>query len=291
LGVALARAKNGDIGPFNPNRHKVQEVVHALRRGTLLPRDWDAPFWLGFPEYKSAGSLIACENGILDLENRELQPHTPMFFVVNCLPIAYDPAAPEPKRFLQFLEDLWPADKDGKWDQEAERTLGEIMGYLLSSDTKQHKIFLIVGPPRAGKGTIVFLIEHLLGKDNVTYQTLSSLTGDFGRWPLIDRKLCVVTDARLESGQRTGSITEHLLSISGGDSQTINRKNQSFWNGKLTLKFLITTNELPAIRDASGTIASRFILLRLTESWLGREDLGLQPALIGELPSAVKTCR
>jgi putative DNA primase/helicase len=130
----------------------------------------------------------------------------------------------------------------------------------------------------------VFLLENLLGKDNVTYQTLSSLTGDFGRWPLIDKKLCVATDARLDSGARTGSITEHLLSISGGDSQTINRKNQAFWNGKLAVRFLITTNELPAIRDASGVIASRFILLKLTKSFLGKEDLSLQHTLVPELP-------
>jgi putative DNA primase/helicase len=285
LGGALARAKNGDLGPFNPTKHKVQEIVHALRRSTLVPRHWEMPFWLRRSENKPAGELISCRNGILNLQTRELLPHDPLFFTTNCLAVDYDPKPPKPKRFRQFLEELWPTGKDGNRDEEAELTLLEIMGYLLTSDTRQQKIFLIVGPARAGKGTIVFLLEHLLGEDNMTYQTLNSLTGDFGRWPLIDKKLCVTTDARLESGGKAaGSITEHLLSISGGDSQTINRKNQEFWNGKLAVRFLITTNELPTIRDASGLIASRFILLKLTVSFLDKEDLTLQSTLVPELP-------
>jgi putative DNA primase/helicase len=41
---------------------------------------------------------------------------------------------------------------------------------------------------------------------------------------------------------------------------------------------------LPALKDASGTIASRFILLRLTESFYGREDMNLKTKLLPELP-------
>jgi RepB DNA-primase N-terminal domain/D5 N terminal like len=202
LNGALARKDNGALVPYKPTKGKVGEVVHALRRSALLvPEDWEAPFWLGIPtpgdklEYKPAGELIACANGILNLETRELLPHNPLFFTANALPFDYDPDAPEPQRFKKFLEELWPADKDGKWDQEAEETLLEIIGYLLGSDTRQQKIFLIVGPKRGGKGTIVFVLELLLGRDNCVFQTMDSLTGEFGRWPLIDKKLCVFADA------------------------------------------------------------------------------------------------
>ena len=50
------------------------------------------------------------------------------------------------------------------------------------------------------------------------------------------------------------------------------------------MRFLITTNVLPALKDASGTIASRFIMLKLTESFYGREDMNLKNKLIPELP-------
>jgi putative DNA primase/helicase len=283
LDAALVVGKGGKVAPFNPTKNKVLEIVHALRRGCLISHDWDTPCWLGTPKYRPAANLVACRNGILDLETRKLVPHDPLFFTTNCLPLDYDANAPEPKRWLQFLEEIWPEDKTGNYDAEAEETLQAIAGYLLTSDTRQQKIFLIVGPPRSGKGTIVSVLERLLGEDNCVFPTLSSLGGEFGRWPLIDKKLATITDARISSRADTHKIAELLLSISGGDRQTINRKNQAFWTGKLDVRFLITTNVLPAIRDASGTIATRYILLKLTETFLGREDLKLKAALAPEM--------
>lgn len=117
----------------------------------------------------------------------------------------------------------------------------------------------------------------------MSYPTLSALSSEFGCWPLIDKKLAVIADARL-GARDTATITERLLSISGGDPQTVNRKNQAHWTGRLAVRFLITTNELPELRDASRTIASRFILLDLTQSFYGREDIDLKTKLTPELP-------
>jgi putative DNA primase/helicase len=283
LNAALVIDKGGTPRPYNPTKHKVQDAVHALRRHCILPRDCDAPFWLGGNrKYQRARNLVACHNGILNLTTRELAPHDPLLFTMNCLPLEYDPAAPKPKRWLRFLEELWPEDKAGKYDKEAEQTLQEIFGYLLTADTSQQKIFLIIGPTRSGKGTIVTVLERLLGTENCAFPTLSSLSGEFGRWPLIDKMLAVITDARISSKADTHRIAETLLSISGGDPQTINRKNRTFWTGKLNVRFLITTNVLPAIKDSSGTIATRYVLLKLTESFLNREDRTLQAALAKE---------
>jgi putative DNA primase/helicase len=284
LNGCLAQKENGKIVPYKPTKHKVGEVVHALRRGTLIPSEWEVPFWLGGDDYKpTGGELVACRNGILDLATRELTPHTPRFFTTNCIPLDFDPKAPKPKRWMQFLEEIWPEDPKKGYDAEAEETLGETFGYLLTTDTRQQKLFLIKGPKRGGKGTIVFVLEQLIGRDNVTYQTLNSMTGEFGRWPLIDKKLAVIADARLGS-RNTSAVTETLLSISGGDPQTINRKFEQFWTGRLGVRFLITTNVLPELRDASRTIASRFVLLVLTESFYDKEDTELKDKLVPELP-------
>ena len=59
---------------------------------------------------------------------------------------------------------------------------------------------------------------------------------------------------------------------------------RSPWQGKLHVRFLILTNELPRITDASGALASRFVLLTLRNSFLGREDLQLTDKLLTELP-------
>ena len=49
-------------------------------------------------------------------------------------------------------------------------------------------------------------------------------------------------------------------------------------------RFLILSNELFRLADASGALASRFILLMLTKSFYGHEDRKLTKKLMTELP-------
>ncbi len=123
----------------------------------------------------------------------------------------------------------------------------------------------------------------LIGPGNTVTPALANLSTNFGLAPLIGKQLAVITDARL--GYRTDGkvVTERLLSISGEDAITIDRKYKSEWGGMLSVRFLVLTNELPKLVDASGALASRFIPLILTRSFYRKEDLGLTPRLLGEL--------
>jgi putative DNA primase/helicase len=53
----------------------------------------------------------------------------------------------------------------------------------------------------------------------------------------------------------------------------------------LSSRFLILTNELPRFTDALGALASRFVILVLTETFLGRENPRLSDELLEEAPS------
>jgi putative DNA primase/helicase len=77
---------------------------------------------------------------------------------------------------------------------------------------------------------------------------------------------------------------ERLLSISGEDTLTIDRKFKDPWTGKLPSRIHVISNELPALGDASTAIVGRIVLLPLSNSWLGKEDHGLERELQAELP-------
>jgi putative DNA primase/helicase len=100
---------------------------------------------------------------------------------------------------------------------------------------------------------------------------------------LIGRKLAVVPDARLDQRANRSVITEKLLSIIGEDPQEINRKNKPYWSGILRLRVMILSNELPDFKDDTGVIATRFVILQMFVSFLGREDTELEAKLCGEL--------
>ncbi len=87
----------------------------------------------------------------------------------------------------------------------------------------------------------------------------------------------MVSDARL-AGRDVHQVVERLLSVSGEDLLTVDRKYREPWTGKLPSRFLILSNELPRFGDASGAIANRFVVLTMTESFLGRENTSLTDA-------------
>ena len=169
-------------------------------------------------------------------------------------------------------------------DLSSADALQEAVGYLLGGDTSQQKMFLLVGPKRAGKGTIGRVLTGLLGAHNVAAPTLASLSTNFGLSPLIGKPLALISDARLSGRTDSSAVVERLLSISGEDSLTVDRKYKEPWTGRLPTRLVLMTNELPRLADASGALASRFIVLVLTQSFYGRENTQLTETLLSEAP-------
>jgi putative DNA primase/helicase len=130
----------------------------------------------------------------------------------------------------------------------------------------------------------VRVLIALLGGANAGAPTLASLAQPFGLASLIGKQLAVISDARLGSRADQHVIAERLLSISGEDPITIDRKHRDAWTGRLGVRFMLTSNELPRIADSSGALAGRFITLMLQTSFYGREDHGLAERLLPELP-------
>ena len=230
------------------------------------------------------GPVVPLANGLLTIDNRKLIPHTPAYFSPHVLPFEFDRTAPSPARWLRFLEELWPDD------EESRAALAEIMGYILGGSTALQKIFMLVGPLRSGKGTIGRVLTGLLGAHNVAAPTLAGLTTNFGLSPLIGKPLGLISDARLSTRADGTVAVERLLSISGEDSLTIDRKYRDPWTGRLPTRFIVLTNEVPRFTDASGALASRFNVLVLTNSFFEKEDPGLTDDLLAEAPGIFNWC-
>jgi putative DNA primase/helicase len=145
------------------------------------------------------------------------------------------------------------------------------------------KVLGIVGPIRSGKGTICRVLRGLVGDRNVTAPTLSSFGEHFGLQDLIGKPIAIIGDVRLGGGEQQ-AVVERLLSISGEDTITLDRKYRDPWTGQLPTRILFVSNELPRFGDASGAIATRCLILETHKSWLGEEDKDLTARLLTELP-------
>jgi putative DNA primase/helicase len=212
------------LKPWEPTRFKIGNLLEALAAVTHLDAMVDQPTWIDGSE---GPAVVATANGLLDLDRRILISHSPGYFNQTAVPFAYDPWAPAPTRWLAFLSELWPNDP------ESIAALQEWFGYVISGRLDLHKILLIVGPTRGGKGTIARILGKLIGPFNVTGPTLSSLSYDFGLAPLLGKGLAVISDARLDAQRDASIVVERLLAISGEDTITVNRKYREQWTGKL----------------------------------------------------------
>ncbi len=299
--------KDADTGekvyaPWKPTKTRLANVVDALEAVVYLEDQVEEQSWVAYDGRWNLGvrgaapkaglstdfDLLPVQDGLLHLRTRTLQSPTPHFFTLSALPFAVkeliagavgeNVAAGVPTPYwTSFLQSLWPDDP------ESVELLQEWFGYVLSGDIRQHKILVMVGPPRSGKGTIARVLAALVGARHVAGPTMGELAQNFGLASLIGKKLAVVADARF-TGRDLMVAVERLLTISGADWIDVPRKFKLDWHGQLGVRFTFLSNELPRLPDVSGAMATRFLVLQLVESWLGREDLELEVRLMSELP-------
>jgi putative DNA primase/helicase len=295
LDQVIAAVPGGEEGRAGDGRLRARKVtttlvgnaLQALKSETFVRGDVEPPAWLGGEGPAPARELLVARNGLVHLpalmEGREGKwPLTPRLFTTVALDYAIERDAAPPAGWLRFLEALWPGDA------ESVGLLQEWFGYCLTADTSQQKILLVVGPKRAGKGTIARVLTALVGQANVAGPTLGSLASNFGLAQLLNKPVAVISDARFSGrAAEQAVVVERLLSISGEDTLTIDRKNREHLTVRLPTRFTILTNELPRLTDASGALPSRLLILQLGNSWYGKEDTGLGERLLAERPGVL----
>jgi putative DNA primase/helicase len=263
-GDAVYINSKGETQRWSPDRSKIGNLYHAMSN-YMLYRD---------PAEESV-RVVACANGVLDVEHRKLIDHHPSTFNLYSLPFDFDPAAECPN-WINFLNEVLPED------EEAQQFLQEWFGYVISGRTDLQKMASLVGPKRCGKGTIARVLIKLLGQEVTASPTLGQMSSNFGEEDLLGKSLAIMSDARWDEARVSAAVAA-LLAIVGEDSRTVARKNRTSWNGKMDTRFMVMSNDSPKFADASGALAGRMIHIQFHTSFYGREDTTLSERLYQEL--------
>ena len=279
LDMCKKAGRGGALVPFNPTPASVsgaldgvKALVHLENRPNTKPPIWLDTYRLQKPK---AIKLISLINGLFDMEDSTLYPHSLGLFTQNSLPFSYDTNAQCPN-WENFLGSVWGDDP------ESISTLQEMFGYILSGDTSQQKFFNIIGPRRSGKGTINKVLVALLGQHNTVAPQLEELCDTFGLQPWLGKLLASFTDARAPERNRSAVVSQ-LLRIVGGDTITVNRKNKESWNGYLPTRIVIYSNEVLQLTENSNALTGRMVVLKMTKSFYDQEDTELAHKLEQEL--------
>ena len=157
--------------------------------------------------------------------------------IVRCrLPVAYNPDAPTPTRWLAFLDGLlYPEDIP---------TLQEYIGYCLIPSNKGQRMMVIKGNGGEGKSQILLCVDDDMRMEALRQTNyVKSIVTAQGKMDL-ERK-----------GKRSyqGWMCARLLAFSNGDLQALFDRSDGFYRRQLVL----TTKEKPADRVDDPDLAEK----------------------------------
>ena len=276
----------------------LKELAQAIARHPSCGLSGEPPVWLS-SEASDAHQVIPANNCLI-LPDYTTMPHTERFYNLAYRGWDYDPSAkPEiwprvlgeifaaPKYSYEEETDRWYIDPDNLVpDTQQIEMLQEFIGYLMTGDTSYQKALMVVGPPRSGKGTISWVIQQLLGPQNVGSPSVGDFGYTFGLEHLIGKAALLMTDETTHhKDQNMSSMVTTLKKLTGEDSLTIHRKGRkAVEQDKSKARIVVFANEYLEFSDASGALQSRFLYLECSQSFVGREDIYLKDKLAEELP-------
>jgi putative DNA primase/helicase len=226
-------------------------------------------------EMNTNRNFINLKNGMVSLDTFELLPHHPSYLSTVQLPIEYNPSATAPS-FMRFLKGI------SLDDEELILVLQEIMGYLLSAETKAEKAFLFYGGGANGKSVLASIITQLVGVENVSSVPLSEFSQQFGLEGILNKTVNIA--AENEMGGKALK-TENFKAIVSGDTITINIKYRPAISYKPHCKLVFVVNALPDSMDVTNGYFRKLMIVPFRRKFERNEqNVNLLQELLIELP-------
>ena len=193
-------------------------------------------------------------DGRFEKEKREI--------VRNRLPVAYDPDAPRPEKWLSFLNDLLY--------EEDIPTLQEYLGYCLIPCTKGQRMMIIKGNGGEGKSQIGSVVSTIFG-NNMKYVIIAKISENrFARADLEHILVCVDDDMKMEALRSTNYV-KTIVTAQG--KMDLERKCKQSYQGWMFCRLLAFSNgDLQALYDRSNGFYRRQLILTTKDKPNGRND-------------------
>lgn len=211
-------------------------------------------------DFPPEADRIHLANGTLFLDGRFAEGKTQI--VRSRLSIAYCPDAPEPTRWLRFLDDLlYPEDIP---------TLQEFIGYCLIPSNKGQRMMVIKGNGGEGKTQIGTVLESIFGT-NMKDGSIGKISENrFARADLEHILLCVDDDMKIEALKQTNYI-KSIVTAQG--KMDLERKGTQSYQGWMFARLLAFSNgDLQALYDRSDGFYRRQLVLTTKRKNPGRID-------------------
>lgn len=220
-----------------------------------------------FRDLDTNEQYINVRNGLYNIRNKQLEPHTPKLYSTVQLDCEYQPENNHRPVFERYMNDLC-SDTDGNIDKEKKAVLQEYIGLILSNvKVYRTKLCLVLYSllGNSGKTQILNMVDVLLGSDktiNIPLQQMNE-NSKFSMGSIVGKRLISI-------GDQTGSdINDSAVfkQLTGGDPVKVEPKNKQPFSYTFCGGIIMACNNLPNIKDdKGGHVFERFCIVPCTNT-------------------------
>jgi len=238
----------------NCTSHHRREVINKIKAQTFVELD----------DFDTDSNLITVENGILNLETLELNPHSPDHLSRVLLPVEYN----KPKHddieknlkdtlFWKYLTSSFTVD--GKFRQNDFDTVLEIIASPIIKRHVDEKAFMFLGGGENGKSVCLAYIQVIIGKNNVSNISLQDIADDkFMRANLVGMSANIFPDLEQNELRHTGKIK----AITSNEGIEVQKKHQQGFTLYPFSKLMFSCNRFPKVFDQSQGFFRRWLIVK-----------------------------
>lgn len=232
-------------------RTHVNEVVEYIKLNTLTSREV-----INQETFK-----INVMNGMYDVKNNKLLPHSSEYLSTIQLPITYDPDA-QCTQIHKFLHEVV--------DPDDVLVLVQYAGYCCIPDISHQKSLLLDGLAANGKSTFIDLVCTMVGQENVSEQSLQDLNNDKYSSAQLNGKLINMFSDLPRTKLGDNSAFKMLTSDKWIDGEEKYKRKFRFKN---TIHQIYSANNIPEVDDPDElAFFRRWICITFPNSFIGREN-------------------
>lgn len=201
------------------------------------------------------------KNCIIDIDSWERLEPSPEYLLTEPIPHNFVDTTDTPTIDTFFKS--WVEDK-------YVQTLYEVCAYTMLDDYPIHRVFLLYGSGRNGKGQFRKILTEIVGYTNTTALTLEGLSSNrFESARLYKNKLCTLGETNFALLEKTSMFKM----ATGGDMIPGEFKNGNPFVFENTAKMVINTNSLPQTTDKTEGFYSRWVILNFANKFMKGKDV------------------
>jgi putative DNA primase/helicase len=221
----------------------INEIINKIARNTFIDKR---------TLMSNNLNLLCLENGVLDIRNNKLLPHSPDYNFMFKIPVTFNPIMKCPN-IIKFIEEiLYEEDID---------TIQEWFGYCLWRNYFLKKGMIFIGESDTGKTTMLNLLVKFIGDENISGISLQAIAGDkFSTARLYNKHLNIFDDMSANDLENVG----RFKMVTGEGWISGEKKFGDEFQFRNFAKLTFATNRMPLSKqiDEDEAYYKRWLVIR-----------------------------